>query len=315
MKKILGLLVPVENSQRMSQFFCEVLDFEKVDEAHLESDVVERFYGLPDNEAIFTILRLGKEYVYLLESLKTKGLPYPTNMRSHDRIFQHMAIVVANMEEAHERLLKHGIRSISAAPQTIPEWNVDAAGIQAFYFHSPEGHPLELICFPMDKGHVRWHKKRCLFLGIDHTAITISNTENSLSFYEIILGLKKAGSTINYGITQEKLSGISDVKVKITGLRHHPEKEMGLEFLHYLFPLDGRAIPEGLNANDLVSISTVMEIESLASLKQNLARNKIPILSVGNFSPRVLTISQNALLLKDPDGHRILVVEKHQGEA
>jgi catechol 2,3-dioxygenase-like lactoylglutathione lyase family enzyme len=310
MGQILGLLLPVTNTEVMSRFFCNVLDFEKVDETILKGNAFEKFYGLPGDEAKFVILRLGREYVYLFESVKVKGRPYPANVRSHDHIFQHMAIVVSNMEDAYRKLLAHGIEPISEGPQTIPEWNTAAAGIRACYFRSPEQHPLELIYFPMGKGKENWQKKRSPFLGIDHTAITVSQTENSLRFYQGILGIKEGMSTVNYGVTQEKLSGLVDVKVKITSLAHQQQEGMGLEFLHYLFPLDGRPISPDLRANDLMSVCTVIEQEDLTLLKSRLSQKHISLISQGVFYAHFLNVSQDAFIFKDPDGHRLLFVEK-----
>ena len=43
---------------------------------------------------------------------------------------------------------------------------------------------------------------RNIFLGIDHTAIVISDTDKSLAFYRDLLGLRVAGESENYGIEQ-----------------------------------------------------------------------------------------------------------------
>ena len=54
-------------------------------------------------------------------------------------------------------------------------------GIKAFYFKDPDEHPVEILEFPEDKGAAKWHKPDGrLFLGIDHTAIAVANTETSL---------------------------------------------------------------------------------------------------------------------------------------
>jgi catechol-2,3-dioxygenase len=75
-----------------------------------------------------------------------------------------------------------------------------AAGIQAFYFKDPDGHPLEILRFPPDKGDAKWHlPTEKLFLGIDHTAIVVRNTEDSLKFYRDVLGLTVVGESENYG--------------------------------------------------------------------------------------------------------------------
>jgi hypothetical protein len=36
---------------------------------------------------------------------------------------------------------------VSPSPQRLPDWNANAAGIRAFYFRDPDGHPLEILQF------------------------------------------------------------------------------------------------------------------------------------------------------------------------
>ena len=78
-------------------------------------------------------------------------------------------------------------RPAAPARRTIP----NAAGIRAFYFRDPDGHPLEILQFPPDKGDPKWHAPSDrLFLGIDHTAIVVSDTDASLEFYRDVLGFR-----------------------------------------------------------------------------------------------------------------------------
>jgi len=96
--------------------------------------------------------------------------------------------------EDHQ-LAKHQVRHVSTAPQTLPAWNPNAGGIKAFYFQDPERHVLEIIWFPAGKGDPRWQRPtNGLFLGIDHTAIVVSDTDRSLAFYHDALGLRVAGA-------------------------------------------------------------------------------------------------------------------------
>lgn len=62
--------------------------------------------------------------------------------------------------------------------------------------------------FPEGKGDAKWQRKDRLFLGIDHTAIVVSNTEASLKFYRDVLGLHIAGTSENYGTEQEHLNNV-----------------------------------------------------------------------------------------------------------
>ena len=58
-----------------------------------------------------------------------------------------------------------------------------------------------------------------LFLGIDHTAIVVADTEASLRFYRDLLGLRVAGESENYGPEQEHLNNVFGARLRITGLR------------------------------------------------------------------------------------------------
>ena len=76
----------------------------------------------------------------------------PADSRGNDRWFQHVAIIVSDMGRAYARLRDHGVTHASTGPQRLPDWNVGAAGIEAFYFRDPDGHFLEVLQFPPGKG-------------------------------------------------------------------------------------------------------------------------------------------------------------------
>lgn len=98
-------------------------------------------------------LRLGEESIILTLAAPGREVPLPTDSRSNDLWFQHLALVVGDIDATYRRLLDHGVRAISmAGPERIPDWNPDARGIRAYYFLDPDRHPLELIEFPREKG-------------------------------------------------------------------------------------------------------------------------------------------------------------------
>jgi catechol 2,3-dioxygenase-like lactoylglutathione lyase family enzyme len=155
-------------------------------------------------------LNLGGEQLELTQYLSLPGgRPIPVDSRSNDGWFQHIAIVVSDMDAAYARLREHRVQHVSSAPQTLPDYIPAAAGVRAFYFRDPDGHNLELIWFPEDKADPRWRSKHALFLGIDHTAIAVSDTRNSHAFYRDGLGLAVAGESENYGPEQEHLNMVS----------------------------------------------------------------------------------------------------------
>src|SRR5207245_9929032 len=105
----------------------------------------------------------------------------------------------------------------------------------------PDVHPVELLAFPEGKGAAKWHKTSDrLFLGIDHTAIAVSDTESSLKFYRDVLGLRVAGESENYGTEQEHLNNVFGARLRITALR--AASRPGIESLEYLATRDGRPI-------------------------------------------------------------------------
>jgi catechol 2,3-dioxygenase-like lactoylglutathione lyase family enzyme len=238
---------PVADLARSVAFFTEVLAFERVGEE-----------GPPDAEGARAVrLRLGEETIELEEFAAGPGLPIPAGMRSNDLAFQHLAVVVSDMERAYAVLRRHHVQHVSPGPQRLPDWNPNAGGIEAFYFRDPDGHALELIHFPEGKGDPRWQRKTDrLFLGIDHTAIAVADTEASLRFYRDTLGLRVAGESENYGAEQERLNGVFGARLRITALR--ARHGMGIELLEYLAPPGGAPRPADLRPNDLLAWRTTL---------------------------------------------------------
>src|SRR5690606_20188959 len=122
-------------------------------------------------------LTLGTEAIELVEFAAPRGRPAPADSRSNDHWFQHVAIIVDDMDRAYARLREHGVEHASPGPQRLPDWNAAAGGIEAFYFRDPDGNNLEVLEFPPDKGEPRWQVSGPLFLGIDHTAIVVASTD------------------------------------------------------------------------------------------------------------------------------------------
>ena len=114
--------------------------------------------------------------------------------------FQHVAIIVSDIDRAYRRLREHRTEHVSAEPQRLPDWNPKAGGIRAFYFKDPDGHVLEILQFPPGKGDPKWQRPTDrLFLGIDHAAIVTGDTAASLGFYRDLPGLEVKGESENYG--------------------------------------------------------------------------------------------------------------------
>ena len=288
------------------RFFTEVLDFERVSERELAGEAIERLTGVFAARVRVARLRLGSEELELSEYLApSTGRAFPDSTRGNDLWFQHIAIVVSDMEAAYARLRTHHVRHASSGPQRLPDWNPNAGGIEAFYFRDPDGHFLELIRFPRGKGDPRWQAPRgALFLGIDHTAIAVRDTEASLAFHRDVLGLRVAGESENYGSEQERLNAVFGARLRITGLR--AARGPGVELLEYLAPGDGRARPDDARANDLLFWHTDLSVADARSAERALIRAGAALDSPGAVE---LPELGRALSVADPDGHRFRLIE------
>ena len=255
-------------------------------------------------------LRLGDEFIELTEYLAPKGRPLPADSRGNDRWFQHVAVIVSDMDRAYRWLRQNKVQHASSGPQRLPDWNKNAGGIQAFYFRDPDGHFLEILAFPPDKGHPKWHRPSDkLFLGIDHTAIVISDTEASLRFYRDVLGMRVAGESENYGVEQEHLNNVFGARLHITALR--AAAGPGVEFLEYLAPRDGRPYPPEERSNDLVHWQTRFSGMSVDEAAQSLQKARSAFISTGVVEvPDAKAGFRKSVIVRDPDGHAVQIVEQ-----
>ena len=143
--------------ERALAFYTGVLPFEVVSEIEVQGDAYEHLFGVFGMRARIVRLRLGDEEIELIDYLAPEGRPVPVDSRSNDEWFQHVAIIVSDMDAAYAQLREHNVQHASTGPQTLPDWNPNAGGIKAFYFKDPDGHNLEILQFPPDKGAARWH--------------------------------------------------------------------------------------------------------------------------------------------------------------
>ena len=300
----------VSDMDRSVEFFSKVLSFEQVSDIEVYGPEYEKLQGVFGARARVVRMKLGEEVIELTEYIAPEGRPIPSDSRSNDHWFQHIAVVVGDMDRAYQQLRSHKVRHASTGPQTIPASNKPAAGIRAFYFKDPDGHNLEIIYFPPGKGDPRWQQKKDkLFLGIDHTAIVVSSTQNSLKFYRDLLGLKLAGESLNQGTEQEHLNNVAGARLRISGLR--AQNGPGIEFLEYLTPRDGRPAPKDTRANDLWHWQTTLSATSVeaAARKLNGGRARMISAGVAAIADKHFAFTKG-FLARDPDGHGLQFIEK-----
>jgi len=299
----------VADADRSVAFYSTVLGFEKVSDVEVWGSEYEQLQGVFGLRMRVVRMRLGDELIELTEYLTPRGRPVPGDSRGNDGWFQHIAIIVNDMDRAYARLREAKVQHASPAPQRLPDWNPKAGGIRAFYIRDPDGHFLEVLWFPTGKGDPKWHAPTSrLFLGIDHTAIVVGDTVASLRYYRDVLGLQVAGESENYGPEQERLNNVFGARLRITTLR--AAAGPGVELLEYLTPRDGRPTPGDLKANDLAhwQIRFVVSDVEAAFSAARAARGAL-------ISPGIITLTDTRLgfrrgaLVRDPDGHAVELAE------
>jgi catechol 2,3-dioxygenase-like lactoylglutathione lyase family enzyme len=291
-------------------FYTTVLPFKQVSTREVSGRPYELLSGLFGARSRIATLRLGTEEIELTEFLAPKGRPIPADMRANDQAFQHIAIVVSDIAKAYEVLRSNDVEHASTGPQRLPDWNPNAGGISAFYFRDPDDHFLEIIDFPDGKGPARWHQPtKDLFLGIDHTAIVVDNTDVSLAFYRDTLGMTIEGESENYDTEQERLNNVFGARLRITKLT--AAKGPAIEFLEYLAPRDGRPAPADMKANDLAHWQTTILTESLDPLVGLARQHRVSLVSPGPVDAASLSLGfRTGALVRDPDGHGLRLIAR-----
>ena len=219
----------------------EAIGTEAVGEAELA------MLGMAGARAERLSMRLGRQEVEFVR-FDPPGRAYPNDSTSTDLWFQHIAIAVSDIGEAYARAMAAGGHAITeGGPQTLPP---NTGSVTAFKFRDPEGHPLELLAFPPGVGEEAWQAKGAAvpFLGIDHTAIAVSDIVRSRAFYEG-LGFRVKPGSENAGPGQQRLDAVAADRVAVVPLVL-PQVPPHLELLGYEVG-SRRPMPPGTRVADL----------------------------------------------------------------
>jgi len=207
-------------------------------------------------------MSLGRSRVDL-EFFDQTGRPYPGDATACDLVFQHLALATDDAEAAWWRARDAGATPISReCPVTLPK---SAGCVTAVKFRDPEGHPLEFLQFPRG-ANPDW--KGIGIIGIDHSAISVSDVAASQRFYAR-LGMSEVGATVNEGPTQDALDGLDGVKVDVVPMSP-TDTPPHVELLGYRHPVS--RTPSPMAANDIAAT-------------------------------RIVWRSDDDALIRDPDGH------------
>ena len=263
---IRGFRLVTPDLPRLAGFYRDVLGFAAQGEAQ----------PIPPEELLLLgvqgagwrqTLSIGRQTV-AIDQFEVAGLPYPAGSDAASLWFQHLALVVTDIAEAHARLRDMVPISING-PQQLPP---SSGGVQAFKFRDPDGHPLELLQFPASSTPKTWKNRAPLpdqiALGIDHSAISVRDAATSAAFYAA-LGLTTGKETLNQGPAQQHLDDLEDVQVCVVPM-----------------------IPDDMAPHLELLAYEVAQDETGALLRPNDVA-----------ATRLLWRGSRAELLSDPDGH------------
>ena len=267
--RIVGFRLTTQNLPRLGRFYQDVLGFATEGEQVISGSEMA-LLGLNGGGRRRT-LRMGEQTV-AIDQFEEAGCAYPEESDAASLWFQHLALVVPDIEEAYGRV--RDMAPISeGGPQHLPP---ASGGASAYKFRDPDGHPLELLQFPRDKTPASWRQRAPepgqIAIGIDHSAISVAETQASVAFYTE-RGLATGKPTLNEGPAQQHLDDLRDVEVAVVPMQ--PDGGVPhLELLGYKVPR-GKA-GEKLRANDVAAT-------------------------------RIVWSGSHSELLSDPDGHLLQI--------
>ena len=294
---IVGIERTVADLARTEAFYREGLGFSRVGSIEPLPPSLGDAYGVRDAVGTRLRMRLGAQTIAFL-AFDPPGAPYPDAACATDPVFQHAAIPVRDMGAAFAQLSTLSPDAISlGGPQKLPD---TSGGVAAFKFRDPDGHPLELIAFPDGPGAERWRRAPGLFLGIDHTAITVTGCDAALAFYADRLGFRVAARGLNAGEAQARLDGVAHPVVDVVALVPAVHTTPHLEVLHYRQPRTTRPAPAPGRPQDRATTRLVVATDALGATADAIRGGGYPV--------RISADGDVAYAL-GPDGHGLVIVE------
>src|SRR5258706_10178343 len=120
MREVGAIGLTVGDLDRELMFFTNTLPFELVSISEASGREQDALLGLSDMKLRVAMLKLGDERITLAEHVVNKDRQIPADSQSYDHWFQHIAIVVRDMDKAYEQLRQHKVKHASTAPHTLP---------------------------------------------------------------------------------------------------------------------------------------------------------------------------------------------------
>ena len=143
-------------------------------------------------------------------------------------------------------------------------------------------------------------------LAADHTGITVSNLERSLSFWRDVLGFEYSHTTHQKGKMAEEITGIAGAEINLAVVRAPGGHK--IELLEYLAPADRKKHID-LRPCDVGHVHVALSVDDLDPVLQKISASGWKAAG----QPQMLETGPNAgkrvVYVHDPDGATIEFME------
>jgi catechol 2,3-dioxygenase-like lactoylglutathione lyase family enzyme len=288
-----GLAITVRDVNRSVDFYSRALLFEKVSDVETSGAEVARLFGVSGPHVRVVTMRLGSEQLELVEDPGRVGRQTPAEMPGDERAPARIALAVNDIEQASLWLQRQHVERTPAAPaQDVLQ---SRSGVRAVSFEDPDGHALEIVEYPLGQGDARWQRPTDrVFLGIDHAALVVVDTDESLRFYRDTLGLRVTAR--RESDAPEPSSPGSAARSRVTTLRGGGGP--AIELFESLTPRDGLG-PSHRGSRQTLVVTTGAKLPVTGAGSAAQERGKIVSIADSTLGFR------RGLTTVDPDGHRV----------
>jgi glyoxylase I family protein len=142
-------------------------------------------------------------------------------------------------------------------------------------------------------------------VSADHTGITVSNLERSLTFWRDVLGFDFSHTAHQTGALATEITGVEGAEIKLAVLKAPGGHK--IELLEYLAPRDRKH--GGLTPCDVGSVHVALLVDNLKAILKNIATSGWTAAG----EPQLLKAGPNAgkrvVYVRDPDGTTIEFME------
>ena len=143
-------------------------------------------------------------------------------------------------------------------------------------------------------------------IAADHTGITVSSLERSLTFWRDVLGFEYSHTADQTGEMAEEITGVKGAGLKLAVVKAPNGHK--IELLEYLAPADRRK-DASLRPCDVGHVHVALVVENLEPLLQRIAASGWKAAG----KPQTLSKGPNAgrrvIYVRDPDGTTIEFME------